>query len=414
MTGRLEKFTPTAAADPDLAEQIGIELASFLAAALANRDASQHVVVRPAPVFRIASLMKEEADLTACAAALSGCGDIIDRLRSMGQITVPEAERARAYLRLHEIPWPNAPQIAEGGTLYLDELAVTYFLHLGLLDQLCTAGFRVLVSARTVEEADGLIAYETTTDRVGHIIESIRAVVSHRVEEGRIRFGTQAHSHEGDQHEVLGEHPTLGILSATDDCDAVVVDDRCLNGHAAIRLGDNEVRVVTTLDVLQRMVDVRAITVEEYRAHKTALRRAGCVFVPIDREELCTYIQDSDVRNGMVIESAELRAVRESLLSVRMQSCLQLPAEGTWFGEMNDVFVGVLKSLWDGQSDVSEVRARSDWIVRQIDVRRWAQSFGAAADSVVRDGLVVQLLQLSFPPVGAGTSVLPDNWVYIT
>ena len=404
VTGGLKKFTFTAVIDADLAEQVGDEIAFLLAEAVADTTPSQHVVVRPAPVFRIASLMKEEADLTAYAHALTGCGDVVDRLRNMGQITILEHERARAYLHLHETPWPSPPQIAEGATLYLDELAIAYFLHLGLLERLCTAGFRVFVSESTVKEADDLIAYDATADQIDHIIESIRAAVHSRIESGGIRFGAQGQPHEHDRQEFSEQHPTLGILSAIDHCDAVVVDDRCLNGNLAIKVGDREVRVLTSLDVLQGMVDATAITVEEYRAHKTVLRRAGCVLVPIDREELCAYLRNCSVQDGVVVESAELRAVRENLLSVRMQACLQLPAEGPWFGEVTDVFMGVLKSLWDGQSDISQVRARSDWLLRQIDVRRWAQSFGTAADSVVTGGLAAQLFRLSLPPVNAGAS----------
>ena len=75
--------------------------------------------------------MEEEVDLTAHETVLSSCQAIVDKLRQKGQITANEAQKARAYLQLHEKPWPNQPDIADGAILYLSDLAIAYFLHLG-------------------------------------------------------------------------------------------------------------------------------------------------------------------------------------------------------------------------------------------------------------------------------------------
>ena len=121
--------------DSDLSAQVGEELALLIAEAekVRDDDDTQRIVVRSSPVHRLASLMEEEADLTAHAAVLSSCQSVVDKLRQKGQITAEEEKKARAYLQLHEKPWPNQPEIADGAILYLDDLAITYFLHLGIL-----------------------------------------------------------------------------------------------------------------------------------------------------------------------------------------------------------------------------------------------------------------------------------------
>ena len=126
----LEKFVPSTVADGDLSVQVGDELAVLIAEAemVRDDDDTQRIVVRSSPVHRLSSLMDEEADLTGHAAVLSSCLSVVEKLREKGQITAEEEKRARAYLQLHEKPWPNQPEITDGAVLYLDDLAITYFL----------------------------------------------------------------------------------------------------------------------------------------------------------------------------------------------------------------------------------------------------------------------------------------------
>ena len=151
----------------DLSAQVGDELARLIAEAekMTGDDDTQHIVVRSSPVHRIASLMLEEADLTAHVTMLSSCQSIVDKVRQKGRITTAEEQKARAYLQLHEKPWPNQPEISDGAILYLDDLAVTYFLHLGILEKLQAAGFKPIVSPKKVSKTNQLISYEHISGR---------------------------------------------------------------------------------------------------------------------------------------------------------------------------------------------------------------------------------------------------------
>ena len=66
-TDALEKLSPSTVPDSDLSAQVGDELAQLIAEAEKARedDDTQRIVVQPSPVYRVASLMEEEADLTA-------------------------------------------------------------------------------------------------------------------------------------------------------------------------------------------------------------------------------------------------------------------------------------------------------------------------------------------------------------
>ena len=104
-TDALEKLSPTTVPDSDLSAQVGDDLALLIAEAekSSGDDDTQHIVVRPSPVYRIASLMVEKADLTEHTTVLSSCQSIVDKLRQKGQITTAKVEqKARAYLELQE------------------------------------------------------------------------------------------------------------------------------------------------------------------------------------------------------------------------------------------------------------------------------------------------------------------------
>ncbi|MEW8051279.1 MAG: HNH endonuclease [Candidatus Thiodiazotropha sp.] len=384
----LDKFVPSAVADGDLAVQVGDELALLVAEAekVIDDDDTQRIVVRSSPVHRVSSLMEEEADLTGHATVMSSCLAVVEKLRQKSQLTAEEEKKARAYLQLHEKPWPDQPKIIDGAVLYLDDLAFTYFLHLGILEKLRAAGLRAIASPREVSEANALIAYEGISDKVIEAIGHIRSAVNSRIETGRIRVGRQRKGDEPDEH-LISQHPSIGVIALAGDCDAVISDDRLLNQHAHVDDGSAQAPIFTTLDILESLASAGAISAEERLEHRTLLRRAGYFFVPVNEDELEQHLNTSVVEEGEVVETAELKAIRENILRVRMSDWLQLPKEALWLDSTLKVFIRVLKSLWKDGADLSVVTVHSDWILEQIDVRGWAHSLGPEnGDNVVRIG----------------------------
>jgi hypothetical protein len=129
--------------DDVLVGQIGDELTELLATARRKASAFGGVpqfVIRSAPVHRVGSLMAEEADLSQYADLLCGCRAVVSKLRSKGLLTLGEEQHARAYLKVHERPWPSEPTIADGAEIYLDELSVIYLRTIGIIDRLKLAG----------------------------------------------------------------------------------------------------------------------------------------------------------------------------------------------------------------------------------------------------------------------------------
>lgn len=415
-TGKLERFTPTTVADSDLSNQVGDALAALIAEAEMVRegDDTQHIVVRPAPVHRLSSLMEEEADLSDHSPALCGCLTVVEKLKQKGQITAKEEKRARAFLHLNEKLWPNQPEISDGAVLYLDELAISYLQHLGLLEKLRNAGLRAVLSPRVVSDADALIAYHHTTDEVHNVIERIRGSLNTRIEAGQVQVGSRRNFGMEEDQASIPEHPTMSIVALAPDCDFAVVDDRFLNQHSNIDCDGTKVPLISTLDVLDALARCSVISDDDLLDYRTQLRRAGYLFIPVNAAELEQCANDSAVTENRVVETAELKAIRESVLSVRMSDWLQLPDEAPWLDSTLKTFINVLKGLWRDGANLEEVTAFSNWLSKQVDLRGWAHRLiPGNVDHVIRIGRGSHILLLLSPPTDMQSVTIDAYWNWV-
>ena len=414
-TGALEKFSPSTGLDSELSEQVGEELARFISEAEKCRgeDDSQHIVVRPSPVHRVSSLMEEEADLTAHVAVLSSCQSIVAKLRQKGRVTASEADKAQAYLRFQEKPWPNQPEIADRAILYLDDLSVDYFLHLGILEKLQAAGFRPIVSLTKISETNQLISYESISSKVRDAIEHIQSAINSRIESKKIKVGGLVNADQSSEQQIY-KHPTATLFHSTRYCDSIITDDRFFNQHANFDDVGTPKPVFLTLDIIDTLVSTGAKTAEKRLAYRTRLRQAGYILVPVGEDELAHHLAASTVEGNKVIETAELKAIRENILCVRMRNWLQLPKETPWLDTLLMEFIRSIKSLWRADADFSGAKARSDWLVSQIDIRGWSHSFGKEiSDNTAKTGRSGHLLLLFTPPGDVPREVRDEYWNWV-
>ena len=279
-----------------------------------------------------------------------------------------------------------------------------------MLGKLTAGGLRAITSPREISEADAFIAYGQIAEKVEEKIERIRSAVSSGIESGKIKLGKRPTVDESEQESTFG-HPTLEVIALADACDVILSDDRFLNRHFSVYEGKPVVRVATSLDLLDTLLAAGAIAEDMRLEHRTFLRRAGYFFVPVSEEEISRYLGATSVENNKVIETAELKAIRESILRVRMSDWLRLPEEGPWLQMTLNAFNRVLKSLWKDGADVSVATARSNWIVDQIDVRGWAHLFEPDnGDNIVKVGRVEHIRILLTPPSDTTRAVREAYW----
>jgi hypothetical protein len=394
----LQQFESAVAPDNALATEIGDELAALFVEAEADRgeDRRQHLVVRSSPVHRIGSLMEEEADLGDHANHVCGCLDLVNALARQGQLTQAEEQRARAYLTLQEKPWPNPKAIEAGAVLYLDELSVTYLQHLHLLQRIQAAGFTGIIPSSEVSQGDNLIRHESLADRATSVIEDIRRALSEGIESGKVVLAAASKS-DDKQFQRIQHHPTWEIIEAAALADAVVIDDRYFNQLGNVEGPFGTKPIWTTFD----LITATGYDPSQQREYLTAMRRAGLGFIPITVEELMALLGQTSVSGGRLVESAELKAIRESLLVARMSNGLQLPKEGMWLDNIVRTFTEAIKSQWHADMEDQVARARSDWLLEQFDIRQWSHRYKVDGHPEVAEirfrGQILSLALLNTP-----------------
>ena len=284
-----------------------------------------------------------------------------------------------AYLAAHEQPWPHNPTVEPGTILLLDSLAVNYLQHLGVLDKLKPAGFTAFVSDSEVEQADALIRHDAVAQEAKTLVEEVRSVLANGIASGKVRLGPLVKD-SNSQTLPLALHPTSILFATTADAHAFVIDDRALNTHGALDAPSGTKLISTSLDVVTTLHGRSVISRSEVVEAVTTLRRAGFVLVPHTENELIDLVRAAPVLDGALSETAELRAIRESILRVRMTDVLQLPHEHAWLGGLHLALVHAIRAQWSESISEPESRARSTWLLSLIDMRGWSHRVPEGGD----------------------------------
>ena len=371
--GHLHAFEGSNAAPETLINEVGPSLAALIAdAASAERfDARQRLVVRGGPVYKANSLMNDEADVSDYQAYLCSGISVVKKLLQKGVLTQREAEEACAALNVRELPWPSEPEVSDGAILYLDDLATSHLQFLGLLPKLHRVDITTLVSRSEIEEADALIAYDVKASDVVSIVDRLRFRLREGLENGKIRLGaaTRVEDDNGSGH--VSSHPSIDMLRLVADADVGVVDDRFINQHASISLETSARPLLTTLDLLDVLVERGAIAEDQRQDALTTLRRANFALTPLTPGELNSLTTNCTVSDGVLDETGELKAIREAVQRLRMGNVLQSPKELTWLNGVLQACLYCLKEQWKDGLDEATAVARSDWLIALADVRGW-------------------------------------------
>ena len=347
--------------------------------------------------------MEEEADLSAYADIICSCQSVVTKIKAKGLLTSGDEERARSYLKLHERPWPAEPYIPDGAELYLDDLSVTYLRTVGILEKLHAAGISAYITENADTDANRLIALEALADRQLEVIESTRQSLAVGLSTGCMRA---ARSREAGADDPIKSHPTFAVLGIDENVDAYVVDDRFINRHPNITDDRKQTPILTSLDLIDDLANRAAIPQEARYSHRTFLRRAGYQLIPITEGELNFNLDRAPLEHGVLVETAELRAIRESILRARMSKMLQIPGEVPWLQSSMSAVVRCIRGLWQSKLDYREAAAYSFWLLDLLDLRGFTASAMAGNErNFALFAYASQILQVITVPSGLAPEI---------
>jgi hypothetical protein len=205
-------------------------------------------------------------------------------------------------------------------------------------------------------------------NKLAQILDDIRITLRDALDGGQAIFMPTHlwHEEETPIGWLYQAAPTLAqILRDAGSCDAVCVDDRFVNGHQTLTdEAGHTVPLVCVLDLLQHLEVHGVISTEEKHGALHKLRQAGYVLVPATPDELEKYLRNALFdQEGYLIESAEMRLLRQTLMRVRSLDMVEIPTEASFLEKMQLGCILAIRRLWADETLPAErVAALSHWV----------------------------------------------------
>ncbi len=381
--GRISVFHPKKINNPELALDVGDELAYMLEEVQASpRNESQALVVCSCPVHKVGGSFREvEVDLSSFNHSLISCTQLIKKLEGLAVITEGQCSKALNYLRQHEKEWPTDLEVASGARLYLDSLSITYLMTVEMLDKLSEAGFEVYVFKGERDKHRSLINYDSTIELADSKIENIRKLFSNGLASGKVILAEMPLNK--DQVAASKNNyawPTEELFETLKVCDAALIDDRFINRHRNITFDERTVPIFSSLDFIDTLHHKGLISQEQKLDARTSLREFGFEFVGISSEELEYHLNHSAIVDGEFKPTKQLRLIRENLLLIRISGLVQLPRDAQWLHETMKTIAEAIRAQWSADIPLELSRARSCWLYELIGYREWAQAHEIRGD----------------------------------
>lgn len=356
------------ASPKEMADEVGQNLADLLHEA---RQGGGKVVC-VFPIHKPNSMMEDEADTTEWDDLLVSVPDLCRLLHMRGGIDADTHERAQLFLRSQsQVERGDLETSILDGTIYLDELALSYLQSAKALGRIAAAGLDLRIHPDVLSHMDELTKAGDSGEDLAAKLDTIRHVLRSAVESGTASYLPRNVDPEDpalnrdDQFAA-----TRSLLAAAANCDALCVDDRFINGKGRFAVMEEAGRTISlacVLDILGCLAEGGHLSPEHLWTARHKLRSAGYVFIPLEVEELVHWLKASPVENSLLTEGSELRAIRQSLVRTSTMGLTNPDEIAALFIEVAQTCVSTIRSLWTDESlTMDSVVVMSNWIWRHL------------------------------------------------
>jgi hypothetical protein len=153
------------------------------------------------------------------------------------------------------------------------------------------------------------------------------------------------------------------------NCDVICIDDRFANRFLALTDESGASRpLVCTLDLIRQLVSAGRISESRRAILEHHLRAGGAALLEINEAELYRLLRSAKVdSSGELVESAELRIIRQYLARLKVLEMLQVPLETSFFNRLHDTSIRIIRKLWEETTlEKEHVLAASGWALQYI------------------------------------------------
>ena len=382
----------------ELVGETGVEIATLLH--VAEQGNGRVVCVLP---LRKPGSLTEFARLGTWDRLVVSTVDICTILYKEGRIDSDDYQRAIQILEARgQGKRGEQNQSIGDGPLYIDEVALSYLRDANVLRAVTDGISNVKIHTEVAMRAHALIEESDHADEIAAWIEGIRITLRDAINDGAVSLLPQtSNDSELSQPGGLGWRSAMSLFLSTASCDAICIDDRCLNRHTYVDDDTgNRVPIVCVIDILSHLVSLRTIRATDNWIARHKMRRSGLSYIQIDPDELSHWLLSARVEDGSLIESAELRVLRQSAAGVA--AGLLTENEVTTL-TANQVIAckATIERVWkDPSVPVKRTIALADWAWRNLvigSIYRPGERSEAHSRDPVRDTIVSRIAVMLLP-----------------
>lgn len=352
--GALKVLEPPPSLPADLVSEVGDDLAAMLVKA---REVGG-IVVRPGPLHKVGSFMDTPAYVGGWSPQITDTREVLKFLNQKGAISANVEQNATAYINHVDAGMPSAQAVSADRPLFLDELAISYLEHTSLLEPFTRAVVTGFISTRTAQEVEGLLAYEDHADELLKLVDGLAAQLASGIKDGRVAINQR--NKPVDDDDDIKQSPSMALLQSSTAFDAILVDDRALNYLPRWDVPGGPAMVATTLDLLAFLRSAGHIDPSSHAEALRKLRTANFQLITPSETELVDLLANAGTSNGEIIETQELIALRENLLSV-VAGAATLPRDEPCVVGSRVAFMKTYRKLW--RDDAASAPPKAAWLL---------------------------------------------------
>ena len=405
------RFSPS----HELSEEVGSDVAALLEASRIEEG----ITICVKPIHKADTLLEELADTSEYDDLIFSPADLCKVARQAGRINKEECKRATDFLRTQGQEAGDDLSVAIlRRPIHLDRVALSYLQSAHVLEPLANSGLDLRIHPNVADETKALIAASETGDHLARTVEGVRESLRRGMETGKVTLLPRDPETAGENIKILDSVNSLkGLLWSVAEYDALCADDRFVNGRPVAGPTGSTVPVVCVLDVLRHLRSERLVSTGEYWVAIHKLRDAGFGFIPVEADELLYHLLAAEFEDSRVLESAELRCIRQSINKI---DALRLLKGDEALALSKSLLMGsiqAIRSLWvDTSLNVNVAAALSTWIWRHLPITTHLvtnDETSALSEEALEDFVSSGLCFLMMVPIMESTErrVAYRNWL---
>lgn len=368
-----------------LVDEIGSERAVLLAASQDNGG----TLVCSMPLHKVGSLTQEEADISGYQELLLSPIDILTIAHRNGRIDTESYETAVSILASqNQTVSSETPDSIFKGPFYLDQSALSYLQYARVLNVLANGQVDLWIHKNVQDEANALVHANVESDDLASRIEFLVSVLRNGLANNTVGVLPRlTDPRDPDINSPPAAESLEALISASDGCDALCVDDRFFNKFPACTspTGTN-VPVICVLDLLRHLLSRQVIDKVEYWIAKHKLRESGFLFVSIEIDELLHWLKKTAVKNDAIKETVELRTIRQYVCGLEL---IQISSEeelNEYASQAHMASLRAIRQLWEDSSvDIATANVLSQWAWKNLVITTclpWRRGSGMANEDL--------------------------------